>query len=66
MRKGSQLLKDELISLTLRLPKGVIEEIDGEIARRLEEAPGVILHRTDIARDFIVRSLRDRKERTDA
>jgi hypothetical protein len=55
-------LKEKLVTLTLRLPESIIEGIDRDIARRLHEAPGIILHRSDIARDLIVRSLRDREQ----
>jgi hypothetical protein len=61
MKKGDKLLKEKLITLTLRLPESIIDGIDRDIARRLDDAPGIILHRSDIARDFIVRSLRDRE-----
>lgn len=63
MQKGAKLLKENLITLTLRLPESIILDIDREIARRLYEAPGIILHRSDIARDLIVRSLRDQEQR---
>jgi hypothetical protein len=62
MQKGAKLLKEKLITLTLRLPESIIMGIDREIARRLDEAPGIILHRSDIARDWIVRSSRDREQ----
>jgi hypothetical protein len=61
MKKGAKLLKEKLITVTLRLPESIIDGIDRDIARRLDDAPGIILHRSDIARDFIVRSLRERE-----
>ena len=56
--KGYKALKEKLHTLAIRLPESAVQALDTEIAYRLEESPGIIISKSDLARDLILKGIR--------
>lgn len=56
--KGHKALKEKLHTLAIRLPESAVQALDTEIAYRLDESPGIIISKSDLARDLILKGIR--------
>lgn len=56
--KGHKALKEKLHTLAIRLPESAVLALDAEIAYRLDESPGIIISKSDLARDLILKGIR--------
>lgn len=56
--KGHKALKEKLHTLAIRLPESAVQALDLEIAHRLEDNPGIIISKSDLARNLILQGIR--------